>query len=116
MIERNQVYIQSLANIRSIEILDDFPKKERFLKGVVGSWEVGIPLEGIFDLEQEKRRLEKKISKISSDVEKLENRLGNGRFLSRAPDNVVQETKNRLRELQNRKIKLEEGLKNIPAR
>jgi len=116
MIERNQVYIQSLANIRSIEILDDFPRKERFLKGVVGSWEVGIPLEGIFDLEQEKRRLEKEISKISSDVEKLENRLGNGRFLSRAPDNVVQETKNRLRELQNRKIKLEEGLKNIPAR
>jgi len=116
IIERNQVYIQSLANIRSIEILDDFPKKERFLKGVVGSWEVGIPLEGIFDLEQEKRRLEKEISKISSDVEKLESRLGNGRFLSRAPDNVVQETKNRLKELQNRKIKLEEGLKNIPAR
>ena len=72
-----------------------------------------ISLEGILDLEQEKRRLEREISKLSLDIEKLENRLQNKNFIERAPENVVQETKEKLESILNRKTKLEESLRNI---
>jgi len=114
MIRKHQVYIQTLANIRDIEFVDDFPPGRRLLKGVVGSWEMAVSLEGVLDLEQEKKRLERGISKVSSDIEKLESRLKNKNFIDRAPENVVQETRERLKSLQNRRIKLEESLQNIP--
>jgi len=114
IINRHKSNIQTLANIRDIEFVDDFPPGRRLLMGVVGSWEMAISLEGVLDLEQEKKRLEREISKVSSDIEKLESRLKNKNFIDRAPENVVQETKQRLKSLQNRKIKLEESLQNMP--
>ena len=113
MIEAHQIYFQTLANIRNIEFVEDFPLEKGLLKGVVGSWEMAISLEGILDLEQEKRRLEREISKLSLDIEKLENRLQNRNFVDRAPENVVQETKEKLESILNRKTKLEESLRNI---
>jgi valyl-tRNA synthetase len=113
MIEAHQIYFQTLANIQNIEFVGQFPPEKRLLKGVVGSWEMAISLEGVLDLEQEKMRLEREISKLSLDTEKLEKRLKNKNFIDRAPENVVQETKEKLKSLQNRKTKLEESFKNI---
>jgi len=114
ILNQHKSHIQALANIRDIEFVDDFPPGRKLLKGVVGSWEMAISLEDILDLEQEKKRLEREISKVSSDIEKLESRLKNKNFIGRAPENVVQETKERLKSLQDRKLKLEESLKDIP--
>jgi len=113
MIETHQIYFQTLANVRNIEFVDQFPPEKKLLKGVIGSWEVAVSLEGVLDLEQEKKRLEREISKLLLDTKKLENRLKNKNFIDRAPENVVQETKEKLKSLQNRKAKFEESLRNI---
>jgi valyl-tRNA synthetase len=110
----NQTYIQTLANIRKIETLDQFPDEKKLLKGIAGSWEIAIPIEeGVFNLEQEKQRLDKELAKITQDIERIEKRLQNSDFLKRAPKNVIQETKGRLQELQAKKAKLEESLEHI---
>ncbi|NQT78901.1 MAG: valine--tRNA ligase [Candidatus Aminicenantes bacterium] len=114
IIHKNQIYIQTLANIRRIKILDQIPQEKKLLKGVAGSWEIAIPIEeGVFDLDQEKQRLQKVIAKLLLDIEKTESRLQNKNFLNRAPKEVIQETRGKLQELQNKKIKLEEGLEHI---
>jgi valyl-tRNA synthetase len=113
LIQKHQAYIQTLANISEIKIWDKFPLQKKLLKGVVGSWEVVLPLEGIFNLEQEKMRLEKELSKIILEIEKIERRFQDANFLSRAPKEVIEETKNRLQELQTRKTKTEESLGQI---
>jgi valyl-tRNA synthetase len=110
----NQTYIQTLANIRRIETLDQFPDEKKLLKGVAGSWEIAIPIEeGVFNLKQEKQRLDKELAKITQDIERIEKRLQNTDFLKRAPKNVIQETKERVQELQVKKAKLEESLEHI---
>ena len=110
----NQTYIQTLANIRRIEALDYFPAEKKLLKGVAGSWEIAIPIEeGVFNLKQEKQRLDKELAKITQDIERIEKRLQNTDFLKRAPKNVIQETKERIQELQAKKAKLEESLEHI---
>ncbi len=114
IILENQTYIRTLASIRKIEILDRFPDEKKLLKGVAGSWEIAIPIEeGVFDLQQEKQRLEKGLSKVTQDIERIEKRLQNADFLKRAPKDVVQEKKGRLQELQAKKTKLEESLEHV---
>ncbi len=114
LIRRHQIYIKTLANIREIEIWDDFSSEKKLLKGIAGSWEIAIPLdEEIFDLEQEKKRVEKEISKTDMEIKKIEERLNNTHFLNRAPQQVIQRTKVRLRSLKTKKRKLEESLEHI---
>jgi valyl-tRNA synthetase len=114
IIRHSKEYIQTLANIRQVEILDHFPQQKKFLKGIAGSWEIAIPIEeGVFNLNQEKQRLEKELSKIMLEIEKIESRLKNTNFLNRAPKEVIKETKRKLRDLQGKKTKLEESLKHI---
>jgi valyl-tRNA synthetase len=114
IIRQNQEYVQTLANIRQVEILEHFPQEKKLLKGIAGSWEIAIPIEeGVFNLDQEKQRLEKELSKIKLDIEKIETRLNNTNFLNRAPKEVIKEAKGKLRDLQGKETKLEESLKHI---
>ena len=86
------------------------PDGRTFLKGVAGSWEVAIPLEGLGGLEAEKARLEKEIKKADEEIDKLEGRLQKKDFLERAPQAVVDETKGNLAGLREKKAKLEASL------
>jgi valyl-tRNA synthetase len=48
-----------------------------------------IPLEGVVDLEAERGRLDKVLAKIDKDIKFLASKLGNSKFMDRAPDHVV---------------------------
>ncbi len=114
IMERNKGVIETLTNARRMEVFDRFPQEKRLLKGVAGSLEIAIPTEkGLFDLEQEQARVKKEIVKISLDIEKIQKRLKDKKFLSGAPESYVVEIKDRLKELQSKKIKLEESLAHI---
>jgi valyl-tRNA synthetase len=81
---------------------------------VAGSIEMAIPIEkGLVDFEKEKQRLEKELTKLKAEIEKIENRLGNDAFLQNAPKEVVEETKTRLRELEDRNSRIGENLEHI---
>jgi valyl-tRNA synthetase len=107
-------YIQSLASVKEIEVLSQFPSKKKMIKGVAGSLEVGIPVEpGLIDFTVEKKRLEKELRKIKEDSEKLQRRLESESFIQRAPEKVIDETKQGLKELREKRAKLEQNLKQI---
>ena len=90
------------------------PSKKKMIKGVAGNLEVGIPDEpGLIDFSVEKKRLEKELRKIKEDSEKLQRRLENKSFIQRAPEKVINETKQGLKELREKKAKLEQNLKQI---
>jgi valyl-tRNA synthetase len=113
-IREHGVYFEVLANVESLEILDEFPEGQMMLKGVAGSIEMAIPLEkGLVDFAKEKQRLEKELTKIKAEIEKIENRLGNEAFVEKAPKEVVGETKTRLKELQDRNNRIGENLEHI---
>ncbi len=113
-LKEHQVYFEVLANVQNLEILEDFPKGQRLLKGVAGGIELGIPLEeGSVDFEKEKQRLEKEIVKTKAEIEKIERRLKNKDFLERAPREVVTEAKERMKELEDRHKKLGENLEHV---
>ncbi|MCR6643568.1 MAG: valine--tRNA ligase [Terricaulis sp.] len=56
---------------------------------------VALPLEGVVDLPAEAARLAKEIGKLESELAKMEAKLGNAQFLEKAPDEVVDELRER---------------------
>jgi valyl-tRNA synthetase len=69
-----------------------------------------LPLEGIVDLAAERARLAKETQRIDADVAKIDAKLGNADFLKRAPEEVVDEQRERREEALARKQKIAEAL------
>jgi valyl-tRNA synthetase len=82
---------------------------------VIDEATVILPLAGIIDLDQERGRLEKEISKAAGEIGKLDKKLANKGFLEKAPDEVIVENRQRLADAQAQKSKLEEALTRISA-
>ena len=69
-----------------------------------------LPLEGIVDFAQERVRLEKEIAKMAVEAAKIDKKLGNEQFLAKAPDDVVEEQRERKAELIENRARLTAAL------
>jgi valyl-tRNA synthetase len=74
---------------------------------------VALPLEGIVDLPAEAARLKKEIGKIDAEVAKMDQKLGNAEFVKKAPEEVVEEMRERREEAEGARVKLAHALKQI---
>lgn len=54
-----------------------------------------LPLEGVVDLAAEVARLKKEDAKLDGEIAKIDAKLGNADFLARAPEEVVEEQRER---------------------
>jgi valyl-tRNA synthetase len=67
---------------------------------------VAIPMASMFDLEAERKRIEKELDQTRSEVDRLEARLKDEAFLTRAPEAVVEKERQKLYTLSNKLEKL----------
>ena len=85
--------IETLARARPVtvrEARDAGSVSENSLVLVLKETEVVIPMESMVDLAAEKKRLEKEIEQSQAEVARLEARLKDANFLSRAPAAVIE--------------------------
>ncbi len=74
---------------------------------------VGLQLAGLVDLAAERARLAKEMAKCDADIARVEAKLGNPNFVARAPEEVVEEEKEKREEAQLRKAKIAEALQRL---
>ncbi len=72
--------------------------------------EVVVPMASMIDVEAERKRLEKEVAEVAADVTRLEKRLGDGAFLTKAPPAVVDRERDRLAVRRNKLGRLKEQL------
>jgi valyl-tRNA synthetase len=77
---------------------------------VIGASEVYVDLAGVVDLAAERTRLEKEIRRAAEAVAFIEGKLGRAEFVERAPADVVEKERQRLREQRELREKLEGSL------
>ncbi|WP_153768869.1 valine--tRNA ligase [Labrenzia sp. CE80] len=94
--------IQRLARAETIEMADAAPAGSAQI--IVGEATVCIPLAGVIDLGAEKARLTKDAGKLEGEISKIEKKLGNPKFVEKAPQDVVDGEKEKVAEA---KAKLE---------
>lgn len=70
----------------------------QMVAGVVGTVQVLIPLEGVVDVEALTTKLQRDLSKVEAEANSLRDRLGNSKFVDKAPPNVVQGARDALAE------------------
>ena len=94
--------IRLITKASDINILkqDEFSKQDfaKSFSGIVGNLEVYLPFEGIINMESLKEKLLKDQSKANEDIKVLNNRILNKNFINKAPKNVVDECKSKLKE------------------
>ena len=54
-----------------------------------------LPLKGVIDFAAEKARLEKEMARVKSDIARIDAKLGNAQFMAKAPEEVVEEQRER---------------------
>jgi valyl-tRNA synthetase len=76
---------------------------------------LALPLAGIIDIDAESKRLKREIDKVGSEIKQLDAKLANEKFVSRAPEHVVEEQRERKTEAEAMAAKLEQALKRLEA-
>ena len=85
-------YIQNLANITEITFTEskaDIP--EEVMSAVIDGAEIYIPLDDLVDYNQEFERLTKEQKKLEGEVKRVVGKLSNEGFVSKAPEKVINE-------------------------
>jgi valyl-tRNA synthetase len=81
--------------------------------GVAGKLPVAVPLAGIVDVAAERVRHDKELLKVGKEIDGLEKRLANREFVAKAPAEVVEEMRERLRHAQDRRTQVAEAIKRL---
>ena len=107
-VERWSETLVRLARLSEIGFAEAAPKNavQLLVRGSVAA----LPLEGIVDLAAEVARLKKEAGKARTEIGKIEGKLGNADFLARAPEEVVDEQRERRDSEAARLAKIEEAL------
>src|SRR4029078_4535615 len=87
--------IVRLARLKAIDFEDKVPASSAQM--VLGEAPLALPLEGVIDFAVERARLGKELEKIEKDIGVIEARLGNPGFVAKAPEEVLEEARERKR-------------------
>jgi valyl-tRNA synthetase len=85
--------IQRMARVSGFEFVDAQPAGAAPI--VIRDVVAALPLAGVVDIDAESARLEKEIAKERAEIAKVDAKLGNADFIARAPEEVVEENRER---------------------
>lgn len=100
--------ISRLARLDEISPQNEVPGESA--QFVVGDATFALPLAGVIDIAVEKARLEKEVTKLDGEVAQIDKKLGNEQFVSKAPEEVIEEQKLRRETAVERRGKILDAL------
>jgi valyl-tRNA synthetase len=109
--ERWAEFIKRLARVSDISSAATPPQGSVQL--VVRGETAALPLKGVIDVAAERARLGKEMQKADADIGRVDAKLNNPNFMARAPEEVVEEEKQKREEAVARKAKIAEALERL---
>jgi len=109
--ERWAEFIKRLARVSEISSAAAAPQGSVQL--LVRAEVAALPLKGVIDLAAERARLAREMQKADADIARVDAKLGNASFVARAPEEVVEEERERREEALGRKTKIAEALERL---
>ena len=104
--EEQQRYIKSLVRVEELYVEANIAKPKASASAVVKGCEVYIPLEGLIDIEVERQRIEKEITRITGSLEGVKKKLSNESFVAKAPANIIENEKTKMQDWESALVKL----------
>jgi valyl-tRNA synthetase len=114
-LESHVSVIRSLAALERLNVVPDAPEAPQTIRHPMDSLELRIPMAGLFDIAAEMTRLSKERLKLEAEMEGLRRKLDNPQFVERAKPEVVAESRDRVAELEARRLKVDGTLADLRA-
>jgi len=107
-VEGQLASLTRLARLEEIKYGDLVPPSSAQM--VIGEATFALPLAGIIDFDAERVRLKREIAKEEVEIGKIDKKLGNEQFVAKAPDEVIEEQRERRAEAVSRLERLRAAL------
>jgi valyl-tRNA synthetase len=103
--------IKRMARLSEISFADRPPEGavQLLVRGEVAA----LPLKGLIDFSAEKARLDKELAKAEADIKRVDAKLANEKFVANAPEEIVEEEKEKREAAVARKAKILEALERL---
>ena len=99
--EAIEAYIKRLARVENISYADmDAPVPPKSATAVVSASKIILPLADLIDLDAEIARQQKKLDKLTAEKKSLSGRINNPKFVANAPQELIEQTKSRISEIE----------------
>jgi len=92
-LQRHNNLISRMARLSEASIVESVP--EGSIQFVMEEATAAMPLADVIDLDAEMKRLEKSMGNLTNDIKKIDGKLGNEKFIGKAPPEVIEEQRNR---------------------
>ncbi len=96
----NQQFLVKLAKLEGITLLADMEVPPLSAIQLVGDMELLVPMKGLIDVASELVRLQKEFDKMSGELSRINGKLSNEKFISKAPQTVVAKEREKLSEIE----------------
>jgi valyl-tRNA synthetase len=104
-------FVKRLARVSEVQFADRMP--EGSVQFLVRGENAALPLKGVIDLAAERARLQKELAKAESDIQRVDQKLNNPKFVANAAEDVVEGEKEKREEAQARRTKILEALERL---
>jgi len=108
---RNRDAIITLARLASARVGDEFPKGSA--QFVMEEAVAALPLGDVIDFAKERVRLQKEQKKIADEIARFDAKLANEKFIAKAPEDVIEEQREKRKEALATKVRLAEALNRL---
>ncbi|MFQ3542609.1 valine--tRNA ligase [Halobacillus rhizosphaerae] len=114
-LEKNRSYLERFCNPSELNIAIDLQAPEKAMSAVVTGAELFLPLAGLINIDDEIKRLEKERDKWDQEVTRVQKKLANEGFVSKAPEHVVEEERTKETDYLDKRNKVEARIKELKA-
>ena len=103
----------NLSKSGEISIISEDKEVEDAVSLIFNDFKIYIPLKNLIDYDKERKRLKDEIKKLESEIKRAEGKLNNQGFVSKAPEAVVNEEREKLEKYKDLLVKTQESYKEI---
>ncbi len=114
-LDQHGSYLKALTRLESIELIDAAATVSAASVALVGQMHIVVPLAGLIDLDAEVKRLTKQRERLAADLDQCRTKLGNSKFVSNAPEEIVAKERRRADELTQKLEQLAAQLERLSA-
>lgn len=103
--------LRRMARAEDVTLPNEMPPGA--VSAVVGSTVAALSIADLIDVSEARKRLDKEIATLDKDITSTEKKLGNADFVAKAPEEIVEENRERIRDWTARREKLRAARKSL---
>ena len=113
LLQQNLRALLALTRVEELQILKEGTRPRGAASYIFNEIEIFVPLAGLVDVEQELAKLQKELDKASLQLQKVEAKLSNSKFIANAPAEVVAGEQEKQETLSAKLAKIRESMERL---